>query len=136
MIFIFSIITGLQCSVSFLLYGMVTQLHIHVYIVFSHIVMFHHKWPDIVPSALYIAGEKVFNFEEVHLSGVMFKFLPNQLIEFFSYIFSISFIVFMWIDFRMLNRWRQVGRKDGLGVWGWHMHIVVHGMTGQWGPAV
>ena len=27
-------------------------------------------------------------------------------------------------------------RRDGLGVQDWHMHTVVHGMTGQWGPAV
>ena len=47
----FSIIASLQCSVNFLLYSMVTQLHIHVYILFSHIIMRHHKWPDRVPSA-------------------------------------------------------------------------------------
>ena len=36
-IFIFFIIAGLQCSVSFLPYSKVTQLHIHVYILFfSH----------------------------------------------------------------------------------------------------
>ena len=35
----------------FLLYSMVTQLHMHVYISFSHIIMLHHKWLDIVPSA-------------------------------------------------------------------------------------
>ena len=30
---------------------MVTQLHIHIiYILFSHIIMLHHKWLDIVPS--------------------------------------------------------------------------------------
>ena len=51
MIFIFSIIAGLQCSVNFLLYSKVTQSHIHEYILFSHIIMFHHKWLDIVPSA-------------------------------------------------------------------------------------
>ena len=50
MIFIFSIIAVLQFSVNFLLYSMVIQLHIDVYILFSHIVMLHHKWPDIVPS--------------------------------------------------------------------------------------
>ena len=50
MIFVFSIIAGLQCSINFLLYNMVTQLHIHVYIIFSHIIMLHHKWPDIVSS--------------------------------------------------------------------------------------
>ena len=51
MIFIFSIIAGLQCSVNFPLYSMATQLHIHVYIIFSHIIILHHKWPDRVPSA-------------------------------------------------------------------------------------
>ena len=25
---------------------------------------------------------------------------------------------------------------DGLGVWDWHLHTVVYGMTGQRGPAV
>ena len=30
---------------------MVTQLHIHVHIHFSHIIMLHHKWLGIVPSA-------------------------------------------------------------------------------------
>ena len=34
-----------------LLYIMVTQLHIHVHILFSHIIMLHHKWLDIVPRA-------------------------------------------------------------------------------------
>ena len=38
MIFIFSFIAGLLCSVNFLIYSMVTQLHIHVYILFSHII--------------------------------------------------------------------------------------------------
>ena len=38
MILIFSIIAGLQCCVSFLLYSMVTQLHIPAYILFSHII--------------------------------------------------------------------------------------------------
>ena len=37
MTFIFSIIVGLQCSVSFLLYSKVTQSHIHIYtFFFSH----------------------------------------------------------------------------------------------------
>ena len=43
MIFIFSIVAGLQYSVNFLLYSKVTQLHIHVYILSSHILMFHRK---------------------------------------------------------------------------------------------
>ena len=34
-----------------LLYSMVTQLHIHVHILFLHIILLHHKWLDIVPSA-------------------------------------------------------------------------------------
>ena len=29
----------------------VTQLHIYVYILFSHIIMLHHKWLDLVPHA-------------------------------------------------------------------------------------
>ena len=52
MISIFSIIAGLQCSVNFLLYSKVTQLHIQVYIPFSHVNMLHHKWLDIGPSAI------------------------------------------------------------------------------------
>jgi len=52
MIFIFSIIAGLQCSVNFLLYSKVTHLHIHLYILFSHIITLHHKQLDIVPSAM------------------------------------------------------------------------------------
>ena len=35
----------------FLLYNMVIQLHIYVHILFLHIIMLHHKWLDIVPSA-------------------------------------------------------------------------------------
>ena len=30
---------------------MAAQLHTHAYILFSHIIMLHHKWLDIVPSA-------------------------------------------------------------------------------------
>ena len=36
MIFIFSLIAGLQCSVSFLLHSRVTQPHIHIHSFFSH----------------------------------------------------------------------------------------------------
>ena len=35
----------------FLLYSIVTQLHIHIYILFSPIIMLHHKQLDIVLSA-------------------------------------------------------------------------------------
>ena len=38
-IFIFSIIPGLQCSVNFLPYSKVTQSHIHVHTLFSHIII-------------------------------------------------------------------------------------------------
>ena len=53
MIFIFSIIVGLQCSVNFLLYSKVTQSHIHIYILFLTLssIMLHHKWLDIASSA-------------------------------------------------------------------------------------
>ena len=40
MIFIFSIIAGLQCSVNFLLYSKVTQSHIHI--LFSPIIILPH----------------------------------------------------------------------------------------------
>ena len=54
MIFVFSIMAGLQCSVSFLLYSMVTQLHKHIYVLFLTLfsIMLHYKWLDIVPSAI------------------------------------------------------------------------------------
>ena len=35
-----------------------------------------------------------------------------------------------------LPKWTGCGERDGLGVWDWHMHTVVYGMTDQWGPAV
>ena len=38
-------------TIFFLLYSMVTQLHIHVFIIFSPIIMFHCKWLNIVLSA-------------------------------------------------------------------------------------
>ena len=28
-----------------------TQSHIHIYILFCHIIMLHHEWLDMVPSA-------------------------------------------------------------------------------------
>ena len=40
---LFFIIAGLQCSVNFLPYSKVTESHIHIYILFSHIIMLHHK---------------------------------------------------------------------------------------------
>ena len=47
----FSIVYGLQSYFNLLLYNKVTQSHIHIYILFSHIIMLSHKWLDIVPSA-------------------------------------------------------------------------------------
>ena len=43
--FCFSIIAGLQCSVSFRLYSKVTQSHIHIYILFLPLssIMLYHK---------------------------------------------------------------------------------------------
>jgi len=45
MIFIFSVIVGLQCSVNYLLYSKVTQSHIQIYILFltSSSILLHHK---------------------------------------------------------------------------------------------
>ena len=44
-IFVFTIIVGLQCSVNFLLHSKVTQSHIHIYILFLILsfIMLHHK---------------------------------------------------------------------------------------------
>ena len=54
MIFIFSIIVGLQCSVNLLLYSKVTQSHIHTCILFLTLssIMLHHKCIDTVHSAI------------------------------------------------------------------------------------
>ena len=54
MIFIFSVIPGLQCFVNFLLYSKVTQSHVHVHILFLMLssIMLRHKWLDIVPRAI------------------------------------------------------------------------------------
>ena len=50
---------------------MVTQLHIYVYIVFSHIIMLHHKSLDIVPrdtqqgkslNSIHVAANGVMSF--------------------------------------------------------------------------
>ena len=38
----------------FLLYNMVPQLHIHAYVLFSPIIILHHKWLDIVLSTFCI----------------------------------------------------------------------------------
>ena len=38
-------------TIFFILYSMVTQLYVHVHILFLHITMLHRKWLDIVPSA-------------------------------------------------------------------------------------
>ena len=48
----FSITAGLQCSVNFLLYSRVTQSYVHRHILFSHIIMLHHKCLNIVPSRI------------------------------------------------------------------------------------
>ena len=76
MIFIFSIILDLQCSVNFLLYLKVTQSHIHIYIIFSHII-FHNKWLDMGE------GEEVgwtdFDFLKFKLSMWWFPEILRQL---------------------------------------------------------
>ena len=89
MIFIlfFSIIAGLQHSINFLLYSMVTQLHIHVYILFSHIIIFHHKWPDIVPSATSFYLHYVCCF---HSKPAVFLLI----------LFTQNFVIYLWISLR------------------------------------
>lgn len=39
----FFILAGVQCSVHFLLYSKATQSHMHIYILFSHMTVLHHK---------------------------------------------------------------------------------------------
>ena len=58
MIFIFSIVAGLQCSVRFLLYSKGTQSHTHrsiPFLTFSSIRL-HHESLDRVPGALELEG--------------------------------------------------------------------------------
>ena len=50
--YFFLIYSDLQCSVNCLQHSEVTQSRIPVYILFSLIIMLHHKLPDIVPSAI------------------------------------------------------------------------------------
>ena len=76
MIFIFSIIAHLQCSVNFLLHSKVTQLHIHVYILFSHIIMLHHKWLDIVPSAIQ-QDLIAYPFQSQQIASIGFNFVKS-----------------------------------------------------------
>ena len=54
MIFIFSGIAALQCSVNFLLYSKGTQWHIHICILFLTLssIQLHRKWLGMVPSAV------------------------------------------------------------------------------------
>ena len=42
-------------------------------------------------------------------------------------------IIKVWVPYGSGEGW---GGRDGLGVWDWHMHTEVYGMTGQQGPAV
>ena len=55
MIFIFSIIVGLQCSVNFLLYSKVTRSHIHIYIIFLTLASINYlsKMPWAQPIAVW-----------------------------------------------------------------------------------
>ena len=36
----------------------------------------------------------------------------------------------------MVTEGDRLWRRGELGIWDWHMHTVVNGMDGQWGPAV
>ena len=122
MIFIFSVTAGLQCSVNFLLYSKVTQPHIHIYILFLTLssTMLHHKWLDIVPSA--VQQEKPFYFSGFFLF-VFYLFFklkcswfqccvnvfyiakwPNRtyIYIFFSYYLLSCSITSDWIEFLVL----------------------------------
>ena len=68
MIFIFSIIVGLQGSVNFLLYSKVTQSHTHIYIhSFSHII-FHHALSQVTRYSFqcYAAGSRCLSIFNPH----------------------------------------------------------------------
>lgn len=41
-----------------------------------------------------------------------------------------------WEDSRKQNWVLSESRSMCLGAWDWHMHPVVYGVTGQWGPAI
>ena len=83
-IFIFSIIAGLLCCVNFLLYSKVTQSHIHGYILFSHMIILHHKWLDRV---LLLYSRISFLFHSKGNSGnyysntIDYLFLPLSLVS-------------------------------------------------------
>ena len=36
----------------------------------------------------------------------------------------------------MVTKGNRCRGRDGLRLWGWHMHMEVYGMIGQWGPIV
>ena len=36
----------------------------------------------------------------------------------------------------MVTKEDRCRKRDGLGVWDWHMHTEVYGMMGQWRPAL
>jgi len=78
MIFIFSIIASLQCSVNFLLYSKVTQSHIHVYILFSHII-FHHAPSQVTrySSQCYTVGSHYLSIPKAIVCNSKFSVHPT-----------------------------------------------------------
>ena len=74
MIFIFSIIVGLQCSFNYLLYSKVTQSYIHLYTFFSHIIL-HHAPSQVIrySSQSYTAGSHCLSIS----IAVVFIYLPQ-----------------------------------------------------------
>ena len=69
MIFIFSVITGLQCSVNFY-WTAKWPSHTYVYILFltSSSVIFHHKWLTRYSSLCCTAGSHCISFKALHIS--------------------------------------------------------------------
>jgi len=64
-------------TIFFLLYSMVTQLHINVHILFLHIITLHHKWLDIIVSS-----------KSFMLACLMFKSLGH---------FEFIFVLGLWV---------------------------------------
>ena len=46
---------------------------------------------------------------------------------------TLSFVMEISSTFRFLS---SLGEIQGLEIWDWHIHTIVYGMNGQWGPAV
>ena len=67
-------------------------------------------------------------------------YLTSSQTDFWTLIFDFDSFSFFSPPLPVIQRYEnqmgQVEGRDGLGVWDWHLHTEVYGMTGQRGPAV